>query len=662
MYKLEFKISFLSLWLSVLIGLPTTYLLAESVNSSDQMSLRNPLPTELKFPSDAEAKKAWRRLLYYKKNVSEINSKDFFIAPKGRKNPDLELKLTIHSFFSSKEDFTDSDQQSYCKFPARFYFLNKALNQNQLGRLSKCTQLNEFLSRVSGESASLVFSSYFIDNPSSAFGHTFLKINKSNDFDLDLMNYGINFAATADTNNAMLYAMKGLFGLFKGEFTAVPYYYKVREYNDFESRDLWEYQLDLTSEELFFLSLHIWELGQAWSRYYYLDRNCSYWALRVLEAIKPNLELTRHVKSHFVIPIETVKSLYRNPNFVKSLKVRKSLRGQLLEKLNNFAKKDIDSFKTVNKKLLSGSIAPEELRQFSPEYLDTQILFYDYKNADFFVAEEERILRLKQPLLVTRSKMESKSTYTSPLSESFNIEKAPHKSHPPRRVSTGFNTLKISSFRDISALSLKYKLGFHELVDSTTGFNQNMGLNYFDFSALIYEPSASNGSTQILLDHFYLIKIDAFTPVSILENSMSWRLKLGYDSELMTHDWLHKVGFARFATGYSRSFLKNDLILGFIMLENQVETSAKFDSSLRYSLGPLVGFKININSNFIALFEAKTRWFSEFNQEISFATELDARLQNYYKSWNTSFSAGLTYVKVKGEESLATQALINYYF
>ena len=25
----------------------------------------------------------------------------------------------------------------------------------------------------------------------------------------------------------------------------MPYYYKVREYNDYESRDLWEYELEL---------------------------------------------------------------------------------------------------------------------------------------------------------------------------------------------------------------------------------------------------------------------------------------------------------------------------------------------------------------------------------------------------------------------------------
>lgn len=40
----------------------------------------------------------------------------------------------------------------------------------------------------------------------------------------------------------------------------MPYYRKVKEYGDFESRDLWEYELNLTPEETRFLVSHIWEM------------------------------------------------------------------------------------------------------------------------------------------------------------------------------------------------------------------------------------------------------------------------------------------------------------------------------------------------------------------------------------------------------------------
>jgi hypothetical protein len=42
----------------------------------------------------------------------------------------------------------------------------------------------------------------------------------------------------ADTANPVLYAFKRLTGLVVGTVKLYPYYYKVREYNDHESRDL----------------------------------------------------------------------------------------------------------------------------------------------------------------------------------------------------------------------------------------------------------------------------------------------------------------------------------------------------------------------------------------------------------------------------------------
>jgi hypothetical protein len=42
---------------------------------------------------------------------------------------------------------------------------------------------------------------------------------------------------------------KVLTGQYPGEYSIMPYYRKVKEYGDFESRDLWEYELNLTPEE-----------------------------------------------------------------------------------------------------------------------------------------------------------------------------------------------------------------------------------------------------------------------------------------------------------------------------------------------------------------------------------------------------------------------------
>ena len=59
----------------------------------------------------------------------------------------------------------------------------------------------------------------------------------------------------------------------------LPYFYKLREYNDFESRDLWSYELNLTQKQISFLIDHLWEMKQTLIPYYYLDENSSCFVL-----------------------------------------------------------------------------------------------------------------------------------------------------------------------------------------------------------------------------------------------------------------------------------------------------------------------------------------------------------------------------------------------
>ncbi|MFN8371223.1 MAG: DUF4105 domain-containing protein [Bacteriovoracaceae bacterium] len=48
----------------------------------------------------------------------------------------------------------------------------------------------------------------------------------------------INYSALETTKNPIMYALLGMFGGFRVPFVSMPYYYKIREYNDYESRDL----------------------------------------------------------------------------------------------------------------------------------------------------------------------------------------------------------------------------------------------------------------------------------------------------------------------------------------------------------------------------------------------------------------------------------------
>ncbi len=621
---------------------------------------------------DIAKSKEWTRLLYYQKNNSEVDSPKFFLNPKGKSNPEAELRSSLKLFFEEfegnegMEDIKDMDELSICKFPARFYLLTKKIHptelSSQLNRLSKCTKLNNFLARLQGQSVSLIFSSYFINNPSSAFGHTFIKINKDENQNLDLLNYGINYAATTETQNGAVFAFKGLVGLFRGEFTAVPYYYKVREYNDFQSRDLWEYQLNFSTKETFFLTLHIWELGQASSWYYFLNKNCSYWAIRVLEAIRPQLNISNQFSKLFIIPIETVKNLFQAKGLVKNIKYRPSLRQQLLNKTKDLKHSQAKQLKKIVNDLNSNLSSEKDFIQYTPDFLESVLLLYDYTNAKNFVVNEKKLLQQKQPLLLARSQM----TASNPNKIEFSLDNAPHTSHPDQRLSVGYKEQCFKNLNQKLGLNLRYKQGLHDILDSSQGFNPNMSINYFDFSFLLFKEknviTESSSNPKFILDYFYLLNVDAFLPIKIFESNLSWRLKMGLDSEQFFNDWNHKVGFFTFDTGVSKAFLKRQNLLVYFLISNTFESSGRFENSVRYGIAPLLGLKIGFTANKNLMLEAKPVWVYDFSNDPDYVAQTSLKFQNYVPSLKMSLSIDGNYFKSDTLNGFNLSIGLNAYF
>ena len=101
------------------------------------------------------------------------------------------------------------------------------------------------------------------------------------------MDGSFNYAANAEQGNAIAYAWFGMTGGFPGTYSMHPYYVKINEYNDMESRDLWEFPLKLSDDELHYVLAHLWEMSSVYFPYYYLDENCSYHVLSLIDAGAP---------------------------------------------------------------------------------------------------------------------------------------------------------------------------------------------------------------------------------------------------------------------------------------------------------------------------------------------------------------------------------------
>jgi Domain of unknown function (DUF4105) len=477
--------------------------------------------------------KAWLRLGHWRPLLlrgfeSEVDGPDFFLAPGGKRDPEAELEATLRAFFAparaapaaapgAKRDVKADHAQ--CRFPARFVYLARALRLDP-ARLPprSCPLFEEFHERVGGRSVTLVFSSYYLNNPSSAFGHTFLRLGKTErgapGDRLDLIDQGVDYAATVTTSNALLYIVKGLTGLFRGEFTARPYFYKVREYADYESRNLWEYELALGPLERAMLVAHLWELGQTWFDYFYLTENCSYHVLGALEAADPDIELLAHV-GPVVLPADAVKSLFANRGLVRDVRFRPSARTQLAARAALLSGPEVEEVAVLadGGEPAGFAAAAEPVRV---RVLDTALDLVDVRHGRAIVEGTDPAAdALRQRLLERRSAI-------AVASDALEIQPpsagGPERGHGALRVGAGGG----ASTADGPLIVLDGRLALHDLADPPAGFSPRTQLEFLKVRVAILPRAPS-----LRLDEASLVEATSLNAFDRFERRVSWKLRAG---------------------------------------------------------------------------------------------------------------------------------------
>jgi Domain of unknown function (DUF4105) len=459
----------------------------------------------------------WRDSFWRGGYLSEVDGAALFLSPRGPRDPAAELEATLRGFFSPPT--ADQDRHPVCRFPARFQWLHGQLAFD-LARIPRvdCPGFRKFLDLMRPRAISLVFSSYFLARAASAFGHTFLRVERLDPLATEerrqLLDMGVDYAANVDTDNAVIYALRGLTGFFRGQFKRMPYYYKVREYNDFESRDLWEYELELRPDQVLMVVSHIWELGHTWFDYYYLTENCSYHILGALEVADPGIELIEHV-SRPIIPSETVKALYHNPGLVRRVTYRPSLETQFQARVRGMSRTEL----TAVDRLAAdpGAALPGLTDGQRIAALDAAVDLVDMRFADEIVFDpRSEGRRRKQQLLERRSSI----LVPSPeLEVAPPWRKAPHLAHGSRRFGLGLGS---SSDRDVYG-RLSFRMALHDMADPPDGYPDLIGFEFLPLALRF----PSEGDSPVSVEEFHLLRIRHLNQWTRFNRRPSWNLRIG---------------------------------------------------------------------------------------------------------------------------------------
>ena len=531
----------------------------------------------------------WLNLVHYKKNIfsghtSQADWQKFFLSDDGRNSPENELKATILSML--KEHSTgDLNDHAQCMFPARKLFLEKFLG-DKIFKKVKCAKFEEFKKRVSPKGVSLVFSSYHLDSAASTYGHTLLRFIKTDDGEQEdeLLDYATNYSANVTTSNALLYAIMGMAGGFRGEFATMPYFYKIREYNDYESRDIWDYRLNLNPFELKMLVAHIWEMGAAFFNYYYLTENCAYHVLGPLDVVNPSWKLQERTP-YFVIPVDTLRVVANTPGLLKKVTFRPSIRKKYLERVKSLTDNEYDSFKKIilqkNPSLLSSSPSTKNMsKRQKAKILDTAIDYIDLVYAKDVLLEKTEASKLKRDFLLKRSEtsIRAKEIIIVPKKDEI-----PHLSHPSRKFSFGGGYNK----RAKRFYSINYRFALNNFLDPYMGHHRFASLEMANLKFRYYDKVPYRDSSLFEIDEITIMKVISLNPVEAMLSNISWKAHMGYRSQKDYFCNNCKTPFLDAGGGYA---IETGKIISYLFGHAKMEVAKKLGrKGYRLGLGPMLG-------------------------------------------------------------------------
>ena len=250
----------------------------------------------------------WLKLLKYEgegnSQKSAVFSEGFFFADNGSTDPEAELAATLIAFSSPlqpayddkgelleglKGENVSKDQHPQCRFRGRYTWLKTQFDLSTIEEIN-CPAFEEWSADV--DSISFILATGYLNNPASFYGHTLLKLNTrsenhtSSQSSNRLLDQSVNYGAIIpDGENPFVYIVKGISGFYEAGFTHKEFYYHDHNYGDGQLRDQWEYELDLSQEEVQLVTAHAWELLGRKYDYYFFTRNCAYRMAELFEVV-----------------------------------------------------------------------------------------------------------------------------------------------------------------------------------------------------------------------------------------------------------------------------------------------------------------------------------------------------------------------------------------
>ncbi len=423
------------------------------------------------------------------------------------------------------------------------------------------------------------------------FGHTFLRIDSA--FESPLLAFAVNYAAKVDEGEgALKFTLKGLFGGYKGYYSVLPYYEKVREYANIDQRDMWEYRLNLTPEEVRRLVLHLVDLKGIATDYFFFDENCSYELLFLLDAARPSARLTDSAEGYWVIPMDTVRASIA-AGLVDNVTWRPSRARQIRHSLSFMSGGEAE----ISSEIVDGRSSPDALLSLPlPPGAKVRVLDLAAALAQYRIAKKdlghESFQKRFHAILGARTRFAGEDPGIPPLP----VPPPPDAGHRSARGSLG------AGFRgDDFFVEAALRPAYHDHTDDQAGYTEGSRIEFMSGSLRWYPEN-----DRFRLQRLDLVRIESLDPIDRVFRQKSWNIRTGLETRDFAEDSDGLVAFG--GTGVGLSFRFGSRTIGSLLAEVEGAFSRKYHSSYRLAPGgtaslisePVPGWRIRM--------EAKGAW------------------------------------------------------
>ncbi len=444
----------------------------------------------------------WLALLHFKNEVwttrflSQVDDARFFLSADGKTDARAELQADIRAFFQPS-----AKGHAQCLFPARWFWLKQQLDLPDDYDVS-CPRFEKWFQSIPADRLTLVFPAMYLNNPGSSFGHTYLRFDNSKSV---LLSHSLNYAAaTRKANDSLpVYVYNGLFGGYRGVFGMRHYFETVQEYSNLENRDIWEYTLDYSPEEIRQLARHVWEVLLINLDYYFFNENCSYRLLALLDVLREGSQLSGdEAFPLYVIPVDTVRVLDQ-----AGVIVRRKFRPSLATRLQT-AMSSLPEAHRAKVLALADATAPVDAIDDLALTQQATKLDAAYNLLQF---RQQQDSEQAQAILSARSQLGVQTQQPD------YQRLPPEKGHASARFGIAVGQREQSGF-----MSLRIRPAFHDLLDDPAGYVPGAAINVFETELRVFDDR--RGERQLRLQQLSFINIRSLAAVSDWYRPVSWSL------------------------------------------------------------------------------------------------------------------------------------------